>query len=292
MSKIDLLSCCVVALASTAFGEVEDVPFLVASNGVPRADIVIPEKPLDAVRYAADELKYHLDKAFGADFKIVAEDACAGGGMPFHFFLGDTRAAKAAGIPERELKMDERYLKRKGNGLYLVGRDSDIGRSVIPNTQTFRSLGTLYAVYDFLENELNVMWIWPGETGEVIPKRSSLAVRSLERGGVEPLDERYFWGTFGGEPVGFSCRRAYERFFAAQTRFLVRHRLGRRLNTVSGHSFGDWWKRFGKEGDSWNGGTTLEFLSPFLWRAPPLQMRRDRREFFPYETGKGSLISS
>ena len=45
-------------------------------------------------------------------------------------------------------------------------------------------------------------------------------------------------------------------------------------------------------GDSWNGGTTLEFLSPFLWRAPPLKMRRECREFFDYETGRGSLISS
>ena len=38
----------------------------------------------------------------------------------------------------------------------------------------------------------------------------------------------------------------------------------------------------------------VEFLScgvPFLWRAPPLEMQRERREFFPYETGKGSLIS-
>ena len=55
--------------------------------------------------------------------------------MPFHFFLGDTKAAKAAGIPGRELKPDERCLKRKGNGLYLVGRDSDISRSAIPNIQ-------------------------------------------------------------------------------------------------------------------------------------------------------------
>ena len=42
-------------------------------------------------------------------------------------------------------------------------------------------------------------------------------------------------------------------------------------------------------GDSGNGGTTLEFLSPFLWRAPPLQLRRKRREFFPEHAGKGSL---
>ena len=37
--------------------------------------------------------------------------------------------------------------------------------------------------------------------------------------------------------------------------------------------------------------TTLEFLSPFLWRAPPLEMRRERREFFPDHAGKGSLLS-
>ena len=44
--------------------------------------------------------------------------------------------------------------------------------------------------------------------------------------------------------------------------------------------------------DSGNGGTTLELLSPFLWRAPPLEMRRERREFFPDHAGKGSLLSS
>ena len=39
-------------------------------------------------------------------------------------------------------------------------------------------------------------------------------------------------------------------------------------------------------GDSGNGGNTLEFLSPFLWRAPPLEMRRERRKFFPDHAGK------
>ena len=42
-------------------------------------------------------------------------------------------------------------------------------------------------------------------------------------------------------------------------------------------------------GDSGNGGTTLEFLSPFLWRAPPVELRREHREFFPDHAGKGSL---
>ena len=52
------------------------------------------------------------------------------------------------------------------------------------------------------------------------------------------------------------------------------------------------WNGLRHLGDSGNGGTTLEFLSPFLWRAPPLEMRRKGREFFPYHAVKGSLLSS
>ena len=45
-------------------------------------------------------------------------------------------------------------------------------------------------------------------------------------------------------------------------------------------------------GGLWEWWHALEFLSPFLWRALPLEMRLERREFFPFETGKGSLFSS
>ena len=45
-------------------------------------------------------------------------------------------------------------------------------------------------------------------------------------------------------------------------------------------------------GDSGNGGMTLEVLSPFLCTAPPLEMGRERREFFPDLEGKGSVQSS
>ena len=46
------------------------------------------------------------------------------------------------------------------------------------------------------------------------------------------------------------------------------------------------WNGLRHLGDSGNGGTTLEFLSPFLWRVPPLEMRRERREYFPNLQGK------
>ena len=52
------------------------------------------------------------------------------------------------------------------------------------------------------------------------------------------------------------------------------------------------WNGLRHMGDSVNGGTTLEFLSPFLWRAPPVELPRICREFFPDHAGKGSLLSS
>ena len=52
------------------------------------------------------------------------------------------------------------------------------------------------------------------------------------------------------------------------------------------------WNGLRHLGDSWNGGTTLEFLLPFLWRVPPFDLRLEHRKFFPDHAGKGSLLSS
>ena len=66
--------------------------------------------------------------------------------------------------------------------------------------------------------------------------------------------------------------------------------LGLKVEAVQGNRFP--WNGLRHLGDSGNGGTTLEFLSPFLWRAHPLEMRGERREFFPDHAWKGSLLSS
>ena len=66
--------------------------------------------------------------------------------------------------------------------------------------------------------------------------------------------------------------------------------LGWKVEAVQGKQLSLEWTE--TSGDSGNGGTTLEFLSPFLSRARPLEMRRERRDFFPDHAGKGSLLSS
>ena len=66
--------------------------------------------------------------------------------------------------------------------------------------------------------------------------------------------------------------------------------LGFKVKAVQGKQVSLEWTE--TSGGLWECGTTLEFLSPFLWRAPPPEMGRERREFFPEHAGKGSLLSS
>ena len=66
--------------------------------------------------------------------------------------------------------------------------------------------------------------------------------------------------------------------------------LGLNVKAVQGNRF--LWNGLTHLGDSWNGGTTLEFLSPFLWRVPPFEMRWELRELFPEQGGKGYFISN
>ena len=96
----------------------------------------------------------------------------------------------------------------------------------------------------------------------------------------------------GSFPRGFPTRLSHEAFPQGRPTF---HRGVSRSSTGKSTQCRENrfpWNGLRHPGDSGNGGPTLEFLSPFLWRAPPLEMRWECREFFPDQVGKGSLISS
>ena len=60
--------------------------------------------------------------------------------------------------------------------------------------------------------------------------------------------------------------------------------LGLKVKAVQGKQVSLEWTEI--SGGLWEWGLILEFFSPFLWRAPPLEMRRERRESFPTTQGK------
>ena len=101
---------------------------------------------------------------------------------------------------------------------------------------------------------------------------------------------RDLWLSLEAFPRGFPTRLSHEAF--PQGCPTCHRGVSRSSASKSRQCRENWfpWNGLSHLGDSGNGGTTLEFLSPFLWRAPPLEMRRERREFFPDHAGKGSLL--
>jgi len=192
-------------------------------EGKPMASIIIPEHPLKVESYAAQELQYHVECATGAKIPIVPEGEESG--TRFHVYLGKCAAVAKVHLDSSNLPGNSYIVKSVEGNLYIAGKD---GRGDPLDRDTHE--GTLFGVYDILEKEMQVRWLWPGKLGEVIPHRENLSIAPAE-GIVEPL--LWFKEWRGGSSEG-------ERIW------LKRQRFGRSIQPQYGHSFGKYWERFGQ----------------------------------------------
>lgn len=131
-------------------------------NGKTQWQIILPDTPGNEITYAATELAETLKKVSGADFTVQKSAA-----KEFNIYLGTpenspavAKMAKRFHLPgAKEIETIAVYLI--GNDLYLAG-----------NTPR----AVLYSVYSFLQNQLSVRWLWPGDDGEFIVKRSRYTI--------------------------------------------------------------------------------------------------------------------
>ena len=231
--------CALLACSAIAGG------LVAAENGVATADIVLPANPNQAEVFAAEELKYHLEKATGGKFVIASEEGFNAKLRKCHFYVGATAAAQKAGL-KMKFEMDEYAVDRRAERIFLRGGDRD--GTAVGNSWSAACQGTLYAVYEFLEKKMGVKWIWPGETGEVVPKSPNLTFDKVSLSGKTPLVMRTWrLGPPGKSTLGWAGGAAQrDAFYESQKKFLVRHRQGSRMCFNYGHNFSNWWKRFGK----------------------------------------------
>ncbi len=211
-------------------------------GGKARAVIVVPEAALPAVRFAAEELRYHIERSTGADLPVVREGEASAGDPAV--FLGACRATAAAGIGTAELPPNGFILKRIGNRFFLVGDDSDGPAAWILHNNRTR-VGTLFAVYEFLETHLGVRWLWPGPLGEVIPRRRDIVVESRDQTGAPAfIHTRWRDGarTVAGT-AGWADPKNRSRFLSEQGKWLRRNRFAMGVNMDMAHAFTRWWER-------------------------------------------------
>jgi hypothetical protein len=236
----------VACMAATTFLALPSAALDLAQNGKPVASIVIPVQPLPVESYAAKELQYHVEASTGARLAIVSEDEDIPSGA--HVYLGNCKAAKAAGADPSDLPGNGYVVRTVGEDLYIAGKDSP-GDPLGMNTHA----GTLFGVYDLLENNMGVRWLWPGKLGEVIPAQKDLTLPSLSAS-VRPLLWFKEWRTglenqCGGELVGtladYSSEAKYQHYIQDENQWLRRQRFGRSVQLSYGHAFSDWWEKYG-----------------------------------------------
>ncbi len=192
-------------------------------DGKSIATIVIPAHPLAVESYAAKELQYHVKAATGAALSIEKETNQGQTGS--HVYLGRCKASAAAQLDPTTLPGNGYIVKTVGNDLYIAGNDSS-GDPLDLDTHE----GTLFSLYDLLESQMQVRWLWPGPLGEVIPRSKDVSLAPPDAT-VQP--RLWFKQWRGGRSEG-------ERIW------LKRQRFGRSVQPRYGHSFGDYWARFSK----------------------------------------------
>lgn len=127
---------------------------------------------------AAEELKEHLDKITGADFKIINEKEASAVKGPA-FYIGKTKFAVSRGIDFKGFANQEWYIKTIGNDIVIGGG---------------KTRGSLYGVYDLLENKFGCRWYAYDTT--VIPKQKILTLSDLEIRNKPAFDSREFFDDY------------------------------------------------------------------------------------------------
>ena len=199
------------------------------------------------VPLAAVELADYLQKVSGVR-PVIATETQNGVEAVSRVYIGHCKANADLAVQPEEF-----VVRTMGDDLHIRGGD------VAPGGQICQ--GTLYGVYDFIERELGVRWLFPGEHGEVVPRRSTITIPDLDRREQPRIEKRKVRNqavtredTFA--PVLKQWGVAVEAWKAAQGpeatgAWFRRMRLGARIEIEGGHAYAGWWEKYGKEHPEW-----------------------------------------
>lgn len=221
----------------------------IVAEGKADAVIVIPDSPSAVVEYAGKELQDHIEKASGVRLEIVTEKLAPE--SKSRIYLGPCEATRLMGISEKDLPENGFAIKVDEKEMYLVGKDG----SASPPLDDFGPMGTLFAVYDWLDTDLHVKWLWPGETGTVVPKKERIVSEDrptkIHASPFIHTRLRFGGGSVFGGWRGVISPEGRNKFIRDTSVWLRRHRFVRIVSFEYGHAFEEYWDRFGKEHPEW-----------------------------------------
>lgn len=223
-------------------------PLTIVQSELAMTAIVIPTGAMEVETVAANELQYHIEQATGVTLGVYEESS-----KPTTFdgliYVGACDATAAVGIDGSYFDDNKYVLRNVGSDFFLAGQDSlgnPLGMLHVNNTR----IGTMLAVYRFLEQHMGVKWLWPGPKGEVIPTMTDLVVDGLaiiDKPVLEHtrLNDYTEWNwNYLGTHDGWTTMAVRENYLDAQSLWMRRQGFCRSINLEYNHAFGTWWDTY------------------------------------------------
>lgn len=229
-----------------ASGQVNLTGLTLVKDGQPVSMIVTNGRPKEAHSRAAEELQEHIRLISGATLPIAKENELPPNAPETLILIGQSNQVKARGVDTEAMEPETSVVKTSENALILAGEDG--------GSKTNARKGTLWAVYDFLQDQLGCRWIWPGEIGRVVPQRATITVGDLDIQETPVVKIRGFRMTaqekhkvaYEKEGLGkfLEFGDVYDQISEDESVWLDRMRMGRSFKLSYGHAFTDWWEKY------------------------------------------------
>jgi hypothetical protein len=228
-----------------------DAKVTLIENGAARSAIWLAAEPTPSATRAATELQRVLLKMTGAEAPIRHEGADQPAAGEARILVGDGEQVRALGLSAADLPAEGILVATRPDTLVLVGSDKTaVGQPTD---------GTYFAVSTFLQKELGVRWIWPGETGEIIPLRETVTVGPLDYQYAPKILMRRIRDAFGSgwylqdalkDRQNIPLERRQQMATDSQAWF-SHQRCGWSVGLASGHMNESWYETYFADHPDW-----------------------------------------
>lgn len=218
--------------------------FVLVENGASPAPVVVFKDAPPRTRSAAVELCDYVGKVSGARPKLIEGEPETI--PPRAIWVGIQPAVRKL-LPNLDLDFkhpEEILLACDERHLVIAGRDRWDPHHMDVQTHDGtvkgkqQEYGTANAIYTFLQDKLEVRWLWPGELGEDVPKRATIRLAPFEHRYHPQIRSRgglLNYSSLGNK--GYGRSHDWTRLQRLQLHS---------LDLDGGHGFADWWDRYGK----------------------------------------------
>lgn len=255
-----------IALLLTTFTAHADITLVDA--GQPKAVIISGESP--SAKAASKLLAVEIARISGVHLSVTSK-APTGTNI---IAVGESELTHSLNLTTKQLKPGGFIIKSVDHTLILAGNDGD---ETDPD-------GTLHAVTTFLEQSLDVRYLWPGELGHIAPPQRTITIGSLDLRSEPAIPQRKIRSSHYNERIQTGLdylgltKEEFEATHAGRSKknrvkgevgddWFAFQKLGGNAGLTGGHAFGYTWEKYHAQHPDWfalqpNGSRDLTNLSP------------------------------